>query len=202
MTRTRTLLGSGALAALLLLVALPLRADTIYTNFPTGLQGNWWTVGNGYSPAMEFTAGGTGTLIDAVLEINGGTSGGSLTAYLEADSGGSPGAVLDTLTTSQNLPSYNAVAPITFTCSACSQIVFGTNYWLQLVDTVGNNIQGWVISNQVGSIYDGPGGYALPSNDLGAFEVDATPEPSTLLLLATGLLALGLFERRRRLAAN
>ena len=206
MSRRSVLCASVALGALLAGAALPARADSIYSNFGSGLQSNWLTTGEvyQYTGADLFTPTASGTLTQVVLQIYTASGSPNLTVYLDSDNGGVPGSVLDTLTTTQTLPSQGNQAPITFTCSVCSQLTVGTNYFVLLTNPTPGTLAGWIESNSYGYLegYDTYQGWQNINYDaLGALEVDATtavPEPASLILVLTGLLAIaGLFLRGR-----
>lgn len=186
-------------AVLAFLAASPLKADTIFTNFGSPEQtynsGSAYLLSPGFSLASPFVASETATLTDAMLALNqflGPVS--PPTVYVESDSGGEPGTILDTLTTAGSVGSTPSI--LTYTCSTCSQLVGGTEYFLV---TQATGALGWNGSNSDTGTYfssftspTGPWVAVTPTNTtLPAYEVDGTPvltrEPDTFSLMLLGI---------------
>ena len=207
--------------ALVLLAASasPVMADTLYTTggTPPTFVGQSLDVATATTTWSEtFSPSETATLTDAILPLQlfSDPPGDTATVYIESTTSGAPsGTVLDTLTTATTLTTTGA--NITFTCSVCSQLVFGTTYAVLLQQNSGTDQVAWLRANPVvaGTAYLGfnggstAGPFTAFSEDLSAFEIDgtpvasATPEASSLLLLSAGLLGL-LIIGRKRLAAS
>jgi hypothetical protein len=198
----------------LLAAASPLKADTLFTNF--GSPGQTFNGSAAYAVAdlagliaMPFVAGESAMLTGAMLALgNNGTPPGVVVVDLYSDSGGIPGAVLDVLTSTENIlnpPSIN-----TFTCTLCPQLTAGKRYFI----TAGQDFPGdtafWQYSNNdMGRFYtnpkaDGTGPWGAAVGAIAAFDVDGTPvpEPSDLLLLSAGLLGLGAIARTKFARSN
>jgi hypothetical protein len=199
---------SGVLVSLA--AALPLKADTVFTNFgsPGQTYNNnaSWTLGQNVY-AFPFVASESATLTDIMLPLAGT---GSVNVYLLSASGGTPDSVLATLTTAGSLG--NTFSILTYTCSTCAQLTAGTTYFAVAQDSGG--FASWADSNSdSGTFYYSPGSGLGPWFPVGpapaaftAFEVDgtpltSTPEPSSLLLLGTGLLGLAGMTWRKKLFA-
>ena len=100
-----------------------------------------------------------------------------------------------------------------FSCSTCSTLTAGTNYFLVAQDTVAgstavwsfaNGLFGTISVNEIGSA-TGPWQEA-PDDFIAGFQVDGkvngtVPEPSSVGLLASGLLGLIGFARKKLAAA-
>ncbi len=175
----------------------------------------------GQDLANSFTAGSTVMLDSIRVNFAGGfdSSGTGFSAALYSDAGGTaPGTLLATLTgpdpSAGGLYSYIPTAPI--------QLVSGTQYWAvfsavygapdeQFPITVTANtgetgLPGWSIGNytqlDTRTVTNGVPGAWNPQAIGGVlqFEVNtsAVPEPSRMLLLASGFGALFMTRRRRR----
>jgi len=205
-------------AVFVLLAASSAKADTLYTTGGTPPNFNPSTFQIGIGPTGEsFVPTETATLTDVIVTLKLGgefsSSPAAVTVYVESSSSGAPsGTILDTLTTTDAIT--NTPHDLTFTCTVCSQLVSGTTYdiVLQQTETGGGAGTLWIpaFPNVFGTIYfDNSGDPTSTSwdastgvvNDIGAFEVDGTPvaspEPSSLLLLGAGLLALAFIGRKK-----
>lgn len=178
--------------------------------------------------AMPFTAGVTARLATAVLALGDLTSPGftsnPLTLDLESTSNVTnlpSGIILASLTQQGAIiisPSGALSSGlVTFDYSGAPlQLTQGARYWLVALQTGGTNT-GWfwsVNGDSAVTAFNFSGSADPPSwdastsdNILAAFEVDGTsattasPEPTSLLLLGTGLLGLALVVRRRAAAS-
>jgi hypothetical protein len=205
-------------ALVLLAAALPANADTLYTTGgvpPTFLNNSGFSLGTGGNVLAEsFVPVETATLTDAILPLeifNEDPPGDVVKVFIESSSAGAPsGTVLDTLTTTGTIPTGSG-QNLTFTCAVCSTLLSGTTYDIVVQQTAGADVPRWnlVSPATAGTVYLDAGAgptstswtpFSLPN--ISAFEVDGTdpvaaPEPSSLLLLGVGLLALVAIGRKK-----
>jgi hypothetical protein len=152
-------------------------------------------VGLEIESAMAFTPSGNFTLtqIDVALSFVIGTNSAMLS--LNSDSGGLPDGVIESWTLT-GLPVFGTTSNTVQTVIPVSSVslISGTQYWLVASTIASNTWDAWnwnsIGSNGLVTANLG-GGFHPPSTDTqGAFDVlgtPAVPEPTSIVLLATGL---------------
>jgi hypothetical protein len=210
-----------ALSTVLCLPA-PLMADTVFSNFAPGHTFSTapsadigGMPGQVQALAAPFTPNETAVLSDVEIPLFDLSSNPPpFSVYLaSSQSNGEPGALLEQLT--QTAAASLTPSLIEFTCSACPQLDEGETYFIIAAPSTGGNpldVTDWnKIANDPTPFYynasgepsgpwapDTTGALALRV-DGGPVTVSSVPEPSGVLLLATGFAALAgdLFRRRR-----
>ena len=169
----------------------------LYDSFSTGAN-------SGSLSNLEFVLS-TGANTDLESMLSGDGTSASISVDLYADSGSSTvGGFLANLGTIDDSSLPSSLTLIDLTLVSNPYLDSGTRYWIGLTgsgnttgiwsyttDTSGIGVNGEYFQNSVGTAPNNPdGGYQME------VEVGATPEPSTLLLGASTLLALALLRRR------
>ncbi len=227
MTYRSTLSRVFAAAAFTLATAGVSHADTVvFSNFGPGFSydgvegnpiGNAFTFdGSVYAEGDTFKPTTTTTLksIDIALScVATGLCPDSFTVELTANSADAPGAVIESFTVSgTSLAAQGSVNPPVLLSSVLNPtLTAGTQYWVAVLSDSNDSIS-WGLnttgdtSDQAQS-YDGGASYFSPSGVTpGAYQINApsavvvgqTPEPASLVLLASGMLSMLPAVRRRR----
>jgi len=201
---------------LLLFVASEARADTIvFSNFGPGmtfnqLQGIGVTgsgdVFGGFIPAYAFTPTETFTFSSAQLPMNLVTGPNHFQVLLMTSSGGLPGTIIETITLTDAVPMFPPQIVVA-NSSLHPVLTAGTQYWLAVFAPEPSTFGIWNhsfddFSTPQARGFVSPTGPWVETNILikPAFQINGepVPEPSTMLLLGTGLASLGTAVRKRR----
>jgi len=201
---------------LVLLFASESRADTVvFSNFGPGMtfdtnrgvsvQG---INAGGQIPAYAFTPSGTFTFNSAQLAMGLVHGPNILQVLLMTSSGGFPGNVIESITLTNAVAPFGSNGIVVANSALHPVLTFGTQYWLVAFPSDPNIAMGWNFTFNdfltPGAFTDDHVNLAGPWDPTGgpaaAFQIngDPVPEPTTMLLLGSGLTALGAAVRKRR----
>jgi hypothetical protein len=210
---TKSLLG---VAFMLLANAGLSYADTVIVSNLTAIvagTGTIYSSGPPQSYAQEFVTGNSSVVLSSIIVPLGDASGTfTAAADLVADNSGLPGSSVLTLFTVPTIPTGSAT-DLTFTPTSSVTLKANTDYWFVLSATGSGSYQ-WQYTNTLSASF--PNYAVSSSNTMGATwtvgtppgpfllgaNAAAVPEPSSLVLAAIGLLALGMVVRARRLRTS
>jgi hypothetical protein len=199
---------AAPLLAIALLAAPAAHAATVFDNTAAAQDGA--DPIQSYGPlAISFSTGANaGSLgsVAAVLKSDSADLNGALDLVLLADAGNAPGAAIATLAT---LPvtsiGTDAFSLYGFGTLASTALAADTTYWIELVADGGAAVE-WSWSDDLsGTGVAGQSSYSqefgvLANSDGGPYQaaitVSSVPEPTSALLLALGLGAVGVAGRR------
>jgi len=199
--------------------ALNLQAGTIYTNFGPGdtyqAASGAVVVSGGIDqrPSFSFISDIDQLLtqVDFVASVDqSNTSNNSITVTLSSDNGGAPGTVIASQTFTNSLGIRGSVETpptiLSWLPTVAPSLVAQNQYWITF-DSPGDPAQGdvfWNFNTEGAFGYSSfsNGQWTSTSNTLGAIRLvsgspseSGTPEPGTLVLIASGI---GAFFGRRR----
>jgi hypothetical protein len=199
-------------------LAAPARADAIFSNLGIGdsyVEASGWTIGGAESPTnidsdqgSPFTPFGDFVLdsIEVAFTWAGGTNAGDI--WLMSDVNAAPGDILETFHFT-NLPDFGSTtnALATGVSTLRPLLLEGNQYWV-VASASGDAVMVFNFNTTgdfglAGRANGGPW-VSNSSFDAGAFRVNGTPavtavpEPTSILLLGTGALALIRKRARRR----
>ncbi len=198
----------------LLLVAPVGRADVIFSNLgPGGTYNNLsgaWSIANVSSPntvvitmGPAFSVSGTYKLDSIYLALlynsNTGGANGQVTLSLYTDASGMPGTAVESWVLS-SVPDFGSPNGTLVTLPSGGFVLSNATYWV--IGSASSGVWDLWMVNLDGT--DGPvyrNGVVYPHATMPAFQVNGTPvpEPGTLLLLASSMIALAGGVRRKLL---
>jgi hypothetical protein len=197
-----------AMAAILLTIAAPSNAGTVYDNLASSQDGSDPLFSFG-PLADSFTTGAAGSLggVAVLLGSDSSSIAGDIQVGLYADAGDAPGAEL------LSLGSLSSVAVSTagfnayeFASASSFKLAADTTYWVEIVSSSPNALE-WSWSNDVSAL--GVAGQSSYSAELGtsansdfgpyqmAVQVSSVPEPSSISLMLLAMAATAVALRRR-----
>jgi hypothetical protein len=210
------------------LAALPAFADSLYTTLGPDDEylGYFYTVGwlsqQVVADSFTLNTGGAVSGVQLALNYYSGytipTAGNDtpLDVYIETDNGGVPGSVVASLTQVGMVPTNTGNVLTTFTCSGAGCTLGAGSYWLVALEPDTGTLDFWYESPLLtGSrAWNETDSATGPWTDMGvgqmnAFEIDGTtsesggpvvPEPSSFLLLGSGLACLAELIKRKLMA--
>jgi hypothetical protein len=199
------LVRASVFGALALSMTLAAHATSLYNNLPAVSDGSDGV--SSFGPlADSFSTGSSPVVLDSVtldLLATLPNDGGSIIVTLDGDNSTSPGSTLETIGTINDSSLTSSLADYTLTTDFA--LSADTRYWIELAsadssanwswsnDISGTGVAGEFYANQTGVFPNSGGPYQM---DVEA-NASATPEPSTLLLLGSGLMMLAGPLRRR-----
>jgi hypothetical protein len=199
--------------ALSCIVSIPAAANTIFDDFNAGNSYNCctgWTVSGPGSPpgqfisANEFTAGATASVTELDLAIGRVVGDGGGTAALYTVNNGVPGTLLGSWDFIAHQNVGNCCLFETININGGPTLTQGVDYFMVL--TADNSTWDSWNQNTVGAtgvdLYSTDNGNSWHSNGvttLGTFRLEGTtvPEPGTLVMLGSGIVAAAAGLRRK-----
>jgi hypothetical protein len=211
------LVRASALGALAFSITLAAHATTLYNNLAGTSGGSDLFSGGGFT-ADSFSTGNSPFLLTSVtLDLRldpvfgNPADGGIVTVTLNSDKPAAPGSVPNTLGPGLVLDMIGTIDDSALTFSSADYtlttdfaLIADTRYWIELTSPGGISTANWNWSDDpsatgvTGEYYAnlaGVGAFGLYQMDV---EGMVTPEPSSLLLLGSGLMMLAAPLRRRR----